>query len=261
MSAPDSKPRTSAIFIGPGQQQPRQVVCRSNASIPSESTKKEGGVHGPESDEHEAQQSGARASSLVTRLSFLGSSSSKLRENLRCSKRRLLQQILVKLNHADVSDDTEYQALRDRQLELLERVTALTTHVKSFATNLVALGHGSSLIGDASAQIAVGWRPHAFSVAGAAGRLGVGGSNNSKHDELARRPSSGFGASSFDSDFPKSMLKLESHARELAVRRARCCQLAPSIEAVSSLYLECLWLVVVLNTTLCVASATDRVSC
>lgn len=199
------------VYIGPAQQQPmRQAVCWSNASLP-EDTK--GGGHEPaESDS--TKPDGSPAPATHNGMSF---TSARLRQSLRSSKRRLIQQILVKLNHAEASDDAEYQALRARQLTLLESIVALTTHVKSFATNLVALGHGSSLIGDASVQIAASMAQSTMLVScGVPGNSSANRTSISGPLEFGCSRSGGFMA--FDSDFPKNMLKLETHARGLAVR-------------------------------------------
>lgn len=202
------------VYIGPAQQQQsmRQAVCWSNASLPEDA---KGGGHEPaESDSTKPDGSPASAPPTHNGLSF---TSTRLRQSLRSSKRRLIQQILVKLNHAEASDDAEYQALRARQLTLLESIAALTTHVKSFATNLVALGHGSSLIGDASVQIAASMAQ--FTMLASCGVLGNNSTNRTSISgplEFGCSRSGGFMA--FDSDFPKNMLKLETHARGLAVR-------------------------------------------
>lgn len=205
------------VSIGPAQPQPmRQAVCWSNASLPEDKAAK--GERDPAT--HDASPS-APAPQTTSGLSF---TSAKLRQSLRSSKRRLVQQILVKLKHAEASDDAEYLALRERQLDLLERIVALATHVKSFATNLVALGHGSSLIGDASVQIAASMAQSMMLVAGSSFGEAAKNNNNSYGTrtsitgllEFGRSRSGSFMA--FDSDFPKNMLKLETHARGLAVR-------------------------------------------
>lgn len=113
----------------------------------------------------------------------------KLREALRSSKRRLIQQVLVKLKQAEPSDDSEYQALRDRQEDLLEQVLMLTTQVKSFATNLVALGHGAGLIGDTTCKISTS----------------TGRSSSANQEFMV-----------FDPEFCKSMTRVETAGRELA---------------------------------------------
>ncbi|GLD99527.1 hypothetical protein PINS_up008253 [Pythium insidiosum] len=122
-------------------------------------------------------------------------SSNKLLETIRCSKRRIIQQILVKLKQAEPSDDSEYQALRHRQLELHEQVQSLITQVKSYATTTVALGHGAYLIGDTSRKIS---QPTTRSMA--------------TIDSLCR----GHEKTAFDPDFPHGMIKVDTAGRELA---------------------------------------------
>ncbi|ETW09401.1 hypothetical protein, variant [Aphanomyces invadans] len=58
-------------------------------------------------------------------------------DKFRSTKRRLIQQALTKMGKADCSDDSEYQVLRDRQLELTSNVEHVFVHMKSFVTNLV----------------------------------------------------------------------------------------------------------------------------
>jgi hypothetical protein len=58
---------------------------------------------------------------------------------LRCTKRRVIQQVLTKLGKAEISDDQEYQILKERQLEMTENIEKLLTHMKSFVTNLVGM--------------------------------------------------------------------------------------------------------------------------
>lgn len=202
-----------SVYIGPAQQQPmRQAVCWSNASLPQEDAKR--GSHEPADGSDPATPDGSPPAAPHNGLVF---TSARLRQSLRSSKRRLIQQILVKLNHAEASDDAEYQAQRERQLALHESILSLTTHVKSFATNLVALGHGSSLIGDASVQIAASMAQSMLPSSNGNSK-GTGASLTGPL-EFGRSRSGGFMA--FDSDFPKNMLKLETHARGLAVRTCR----------------------------------------
>jgi hypothetical protein len=122
---------------------------------------------------------------------------SKLRDTIRSSKRRIIQQLLVKLKQAEASDDSEYQSLRERQMELYDEVLTLVTQIKNFATNLVALGHGAGMIGDTASRIST---PQS--------RPGSSGTAVASNQEFMV----------FDPDFCKLMGRVESTGRELAVR-------------------------------------------
>lgn len=126
-------------------------------------------------------------------------SGNKLRNTIRASKRRIIQQILVKLRQAEVSDDEEYQTLRTRQDDLYNQVAALMSQIKGFASTLIAFAHGASTIGDTALTIST---PTSQSMA-------------------TRRKSvvHSTGTLVFDTEFPKTMHKLENSARELNVRQ------------------------------------------
>ncbi|CAK4078086.1 unnamed protein product [Aphanomyces euteiches] len=71
-----------------------------------------------------------------------------LMDKIRSAKRRFIQKALTKIGKAECSDDHEYQQLRDRQLELIDTVEHMLTHMKSFVTTLVSLGYGCTLLGE-----------------------------------------------------------------------------------------------------------------
>ncbi|KDO25867.1 hypothetical protein SPRG_08810 [Saprolegnia parasitica CBS 223.65] len=117
-----------------------------------------------------------------------------LLDSFRTGKRRLIQQVLTKLGQAETSDDHEYQILRDRHLELLNDVETLVVSMKSFAANLIALGHGCSSLGGSVASV----------------RSTVAGDNNRTHS------SSSLQAGGDTGSFAISMANVDNKARELA---------------------------------------------
>jgi hypothetical protein len=138
--------------------------------------------------------------------------SNKFIETIRCSKRRLIQQVLVKLKQAEETDDSEYKILRERQNELHDHVVSTMTYIKSFATNLVALGYGATLLGESSANVA-----STTSTNGPQSRIASFGlySNNEQQPAITGPP--------YDPSFTKNMSKVDSTARELAVSLVHLC--------------------------------------
>lgn len=206
-------PSQTAAPQSPLKQQPRQTVCWSNASLPDAND--HGTVDSGNTPEREPTTKATPTSNIDTASSAWRYHSGKFRQSFRSNKRRLIQQILVKLNHAEPSSDAEYLALRARQLDLHDHLAAVTTHIKSFATNLVALGHGASLIGDASLQIA------SSATRSIPSSRAVCSFTKTTTNQSEPHFNGSHACTAFDSDFPKSMVKVETHARGLAVRASR----------------------------------------
>ncbi|DBA02087.1 TPA: hypothetical protein N0F65_011154 [Lagenidium giganteum] len=116
---------------------------------------------------------------------------SKLLEVLRCSKRRLIQQILVKLRQVEVSSDAEYDALKSRQLELHAQITSLMLQMKAFVSCVVSLGYSC-------AQLGGSWS----AITGASSA----GSPNQDHSPTIQ----------IDPEFDRGMRRLDTTAREIA---------------------------------------------
>ncbi|EQC28628.1 hypothetical protein SDRG_13707 [Saprolegnia diclina VS20] len=117
-----------------------------------------------------------------------------LLDSFRTGKRRLIQQVLTKLGQAETSDDHEYQILRDRHLELLNDVETLVVSMKSFAANLIALGHGCNSLGGSVASV----------------RSTVTGDNNRTHSSSSLQLGGDTGT------FAISMANVDTKARDLA---------------------------------------------
>ncbi|KAF0699789.1 Aste57867_9670 [Aphanomyces stellatus] len=112
---------------------------------------------------------------------------------IRSSKRRFIQQTLTKLGKAESTDDHEYQALRQRNIELVTNVENVLTHMKSFVTSLVSLGYGCTLLGDDMIMV--------------------------RTDKATREATASYGTKTVDAnvnEFSKSMIDIDVAARELA---------------------------------------------
>ncbi|OQR91176.1 hypothetical protein ACHHYP_04926 [Achlya hypogyna] len=115
-------------------------------------------------------------------------------ESFRTSKRRLIQQVLSKMGQADVSEDHEYQLLRDRHLDFVHDVETLLVNMKSFAANLVAMGHGCGAVGNSVSSV----------------RSSVVGEGNNRTGSSSLVTAGDLGALS------ASMAKIDAKARDIA---------------------------------------------
>ncbi|TMW65071.1 hypothetical protein Poli38472_009238 [Pythium oligandrum] len=164
-------------------QQPNRAYHGPNATVNWSNNASKAGGGEPQNQQYQFRASQSNSGGQ-----------NKLRQAIRCSKRRIIQQVLVKLNQAEVSADSEYQMLRDRQLEFQAHVEDLIVQIKSFAANMVAMGHGATTIGDVATKISI--PPPA---------------SNSRNMSIAETHGTGF-----DTGFPRAMCKVDSSGRELA---------------------------------------------
>lgn len=108
-----------------------------------------------------------------------------LSKQIRDSKRRIFQQVLVKCGQAEATYDLEYQETKARHIEMYRHVKKTLTHVRVYMDSMTTLAHGCNELGEDCARFKV---------------------------KLEKNP---------DTDFSQSMAEIKSTTAEMLVRTFR----------------------------------------
>ena len=71
-------------------------------------------------------------------------------QQFRDSKRRFVQQVMVKCGKAESSNDVVYQQMKSRHFELYKHVKHTVVHMKNYMNSMVAMGYGCAMLGEDS---------------------------------------------------------------------------------------------------------------